>query len=64
MYETINFATWLTGHDEEVIVQMYNDWKKSQISPVVKRSQISRINLLDRALKSNGCETTNLKTNV
>ena len=25
--ETIDFAVFLTGHDEETIEQMYRDWK-------------------------------------
>jgi len=28
MNELILFAMYLTGHDEETIKQMYNDWKK------------------------------------
>lgn len=28
--ETILFAMWLTGHDRETIIQMYNDWKRWQ----------------------------------
>ena len=28
--EIIKFAMYLTGHDEETIIQMYNDWKKYQ----------------------------------
>ena len=24
--ETIDFAVYLTGHDEDTIIQMYNDW--------------------------------------
>jgi hypothetical protein len=64
MYEIIQFIMWFTGENETSAIQIYKDWKKSQNSPVVKRSQISRINLLDRALKSNGCEITNLKTKV
>lgn len=27
--EQLQFAMWLTGHDEETIKQMYNDWKCS-----------------------------------
>jgi hypothetical protein len=30
MYETIEFAIYLTGHDKETIEQMYNDWLKSE----------------------------------
>jgi hypothetical protein len=28
--ETIDFAVYLTGHDEETILQMYNDWVKNK----------------------------------
>jgi len=28
MSETIDFAIYLTGHDEETIKQMYDDWKR------------------------------------
>jgi hypothetical protein len=27
MDESIEFAVYLTGHDEETIIQMYYDWK-------------------------------------
>lgn len=29
MNETIKFASWITGHDEETIKQMYRDWQSS-----------------------------------
>ena len=31
MSETIEFAIWLTGHDKETIIQMYNDFKNQPI---------------------------------
>jgi hypothetical protein len=27
--DTIKFAVYLTGHDEQTIIQMYGDWKKN-----------------------------------
>ena len=30
--EVIEFAMYLTGHDKETILQMYNDWKKPYIN--------------------------------
>ena len=31
--DTIQFAIYLTGHDEATIRQMYDDWKKYQRKP-------------------------------
>ena len=37
MDETIRFASYLTGHDEETIKQMYKDW---QSSPNIKANPL------------------------
>ena len=33
--ELISFAIYLTGHNEETILQMYSDWKQSPSKPIL-----------------------------
>lgn len=58
MNKTIEFAIYLTGKDRKTVVRKYLDWRNNlpQKTSKVKRSKITGINLLDQALKSNGCE--------
>ena len=51
MYETIEFAKWLTGHDEKTIIQMYNDWKKNISFNNKVRRKLDGINMLNKVLK-------------
>ena len=34
--ELISFAIYLTGHNEETILQMYSDWKQSPSKPIIE----------------------------
>lgn len=43
MSEIIDFAAYLTGHDEETIIQMYNDWLGHRQDEVTKVTHINDI---------------------
>jgi ribosomal protein S6 len=54
MNKLINFGIYLTGHDRETVVQMYNNYTKylPQKTGKVKRSHLTGVNLLDKAINS------------
>lgn len=54
MNKIINFGIYLTGHDRETVVQMYNDYTRNlpQKTGKVKRSLLTEVNLLDKAINS------------
>lgn len=50
--ETIKFAMWLTGHNEETIKQMFKDWERGEIYQVDYNPYLLTGDELERTVKS------------